>query len=284
MPGFASVRSRPRRILALVREQWVVRPGSHPHLDAIDPGATPGLDGGRAAAEAALAQDQTALAALQDRLWAEARRSVLVVLQGMDASGKDGTIKHVFAGVNPQATPVSSFKEPTPEELAHDFLWRVHRAMPRAGEIGIFNRSHYEDVVAVRVRGLVPESVWRARYAQITAFEELLSAGGTRLVKCFLHISKDEQRRRFEERLHDPQKRWKFRLGDLDDRRRWAEYQTAYADALRLTSTDAAPWHVIPADHKWYRNWSISRILIDTLTEMDPRYPEPPDLDGVTID
>jgi PPK2 family polyphosphate:nucleotide phosphotransferase len=266
-----------------MRDTWVVQPGSRPHLDAIDPAATPGLKGGRAAATAALEKDRDALVDLQGRLWAEARRSLLVVLQGMDASGKDGTVKHVFSGVNPQGTRVTSFKEPSPEELAHDFLWRVHRAVPGAGEIGIFNRSQYEDVLAARVRKLVPEKVWRARYPQIVAFEEMLSANGVRVVKCFLHISAGEQRKRLQERLADPTKCWKFRVGDLDDRKLWGDYMAAYGDALEHTSSAAAPWYVIPADHKWYRNWAISRILLDTLTEMDPKYPERPDLDGVTV-
>ena len=266
-----------------MRDPWLVHPGSRPDLATIDPAGTPGLKGGQAAAEAALADDQRTLGHLQDRLWAEANRSVLVVLQGMDASGKDGTIKHVFAGINPQGAWVTSFREPSAEELAHDFLWRVHRATPRAGEIGIFNRSHYEDVLAVRVRHLVPATVWRARFAQIAGFEETLSAAGVRVVKCFLHISVGEQRRRFIERLEDPAKRWKFQVGDLDDRALWDDYRVAYEDAMEHTSIVVAPWHVIPADHKWYRNWAISRLLITTLEELDPQYPARPDLDGVTV-
>ena len=218
---------------------------------------------------------QLRLADLQDRLWAESRRSLLVVLQAMDAGGKDGTIKHVFRGVNPQGCRVQSFKEPTHLELAHDFLWRVHRAAPRAGEIGIFNRSHYEDVLITRVHGLVPEKVWRERYDLINSFEELLGHGGTTIVKLFLHISKGEQRKRFDSRLHEPRKRWKFQPSDLTERERWAAYQEAYADALTATSTASAPWYVIPADRKWYRNWAVSRVLIDTLEHMDPHYPEP---------
>ena len=267
-----------------MRDTWVVKPGSRPHLDAVDPAGTPGLKGGRDTAHAAIEPDREALAELQGRLWAEAKRSLLVVLQGMDASGKDGTVRHVFSGVNPQGTRVTSFKEPSAEELAHDYLWRVHHAVPAAGEIGIFNRSHYEDVLAARVRQLVPEATWRARYAQIVAFEEMLTANGVRVVKCFLHISAGEQRKRLKARLDDPSKRWKFRTGDLADRKLWSAYMAAYEDALAQTSTAAAPWHLIPADHKWYRNWAISRILLDTLTEMDPKYPQRPDLDGVTID
>ncbi|TMB91963.1 MAG: polyphosphate kinase 2 family protein, partial [Chloroflexi bacterium] len=220
-----------------MREIWTAKPETRIALSRMDPASTHGLAGGRAAAEAALANDHAELARWQDRLWAEAKRALLVVLQGMDASGKDGTIKHVFQGVNPQATRVVAFKVPTPEELAHDFLWRVHQAVPRFGEIGIFNRSHYEDVLASRVRKLVPERVWKARFPEIVDFEAMLVRSGTTVVKIFLHISRDEQKRRFEERLQQPDKRWKFRRGDLDDRALWAEYQTAYEDALSRTST-----------------------------------------------
>jgi PPK2 family polyphosphate:nucleotide phosphotransferase len=266
-----------------MHEHWRIDPGSKLDLARHDPASTPGIKGGQDVALAALAGDHKELAGWQDRLWAEAKRSLLIVLQGMDASGKDGTISHVFDGVNPQGTRVTAFKEPTAEELAHDFLWRVHRAAPRAGEIGIFNRSHYEDVLVVRVHKLVPAATWRARYAQIVAFEEMLSANGTRLIKIFLHISKDEQKRRLEKRLQQPEKRWKFRRTDLQDRALWSDFQTAYEEAIERTSTAAAPWHVIPSDHKWYRNWAISRILIDTLGEMKPSYPQPPDLGGLTI-
>jgi len=266
-----------------MRELWAVKPGSKVDVTHLDPAETRGLKGGRTAADAASRNDKAALAELQIRLWAEGKRSLLLILQGTDASGKDGTIAHVFDGVNPQGTRVTSFKSPTAEELAHDFLWRVHRAVPRAGEIGIFNRSHYEDVLVARVRKLVPKQVWKQRYADITAFESLLAQGGTRILKCCLLISKDEQRQRLEARLKDPQKRWKFQRGDLEDRALWKEYQAAYSEALTRTSTEAAPWYVIPSDHKWYRDWAISRVLIETLTEMDPKYPEPPDLAGITI-
>ncbi len=267
-----------------MRELWVVKPGSKVDISALDPGDTRGLKGGRNAADAALAKDEVALRELQTRLWAENKRSVLVVLQGTDASGKDGTVAHVFSGVNPQGTWVTSFKTPTAEELSHDFLWRVHRTVPHAGQIGIFNRSHYEDVLVARVRKLVPKAVWKRRYTDIVAFESLLAESGTAIIKCCLLISKDEQRRRFEERLKDPQKRWKFQAGDLEDRALWKEYQAAYSEALQRTSTKAAPWYIIPADHKWFRNWAVSRLLIETLTEMDPQYPQPPDLAGIKID
>ncbi len=267
-----------------MRELWLVKPGSKVDISALDPGDTRPLKGGRNAANSALAKDQVALRELQTRLWAENKRSVLVILQGTDASGKDGTVAHVFSGVNPQGTSVTSFKTPTPEELSHDFLWRVHRAVPHAGQIGIFNRSQYEDVLVARVRKLVPKAVWKRRYTDIVAFESLLAEGGTALIKCCLLISKDEQRRRFEERLKDPQKRWKFQAGDLEDRALWKEYQAAYSEALQRTSTKIAPWYIIPADHKWFRNWAVSRLLIETLTEMDPQYPQPPDLAGIKID
>jgi PPK2 family polyphosphate:nucleotide phosphotransferase len=266
-----------------MRELWAVKPGSKVNIAALDPTDTGGIRGGRAAAAAVLKADQAALVEWQTRLWAESKRSLLLILQGTDASGKDGTVAHVFSGVNPQGTRVTAFKEPTAEEIAHDFLWRVHRAVPRAGEIGIFNRSHYEDVLVARVRRLVPKQVWKLRYDDITAFESLLSQGGTRIVKCCLLISKDEQKRRFEARLKDPQKRWKFRRGDLEDRALWKEYQAAYSEALERTSTRSAPWYVIPSDNKWYRNWAVSRLLIETLTDMDPKYPDPPDLAGITI-
>ena len=266
-----------------MRELWAVKPGSKVDLATFDPADTKPLKGGHTAALAALEHDHKALSGLQTRLFAEGRQSVLLILQGTDASGKDGTIAHVFQGVNPQGTRVVSFKAPTDEELAHDFLWRVHRAVPRAGEIGIFNRSHYEDVLVARVRKLVPKRVWKPRYDDIVAFESLLAQSGVALVKCCLLISKDEQRRRFEERLADPQKRWKFQRGDLADRELWSQYQRAYSDAIERTSTKAAPWYVIPADIKWFRNWAISRVLIETLTAMNPKYPVRDDLDGVTI-
>lgn len=266
-----------------MREQWLVKPGSKVDISTLDPGDTRGLKGGARAAALALEPDQAALIELQSRLWAESKRSVLLILQGTDASGKDGTVSHVFAGVNPQGTWVTSFKAPTAEELGHDFLWRIHRAVPHAGQIAIFNRSQYEDVLVARVRKLVPKSVWKPRYDDIVAFESFLAQSGCAIIKCCLLISKDEQRRRFEERLKDPQKRWKFQRGDLEDRALWKEYQAAYSEALERTSTKVAPWYIIPSDHKWFRNWAVSRLLIETLNAMNPQYPEPPDLSGITI-
>jgi PPK2 family polyphosphate:nucleotide phosphotransferase len=266
------------------RERWRVPPGGAPDLSARDPGDTSGAPGDRHATESTFAELSDRMLELQERLYAESARSLLVVLQAMDGGGKDGTIKHVFRGLNPQGVQVTSFKEPTPQELAHDFLWRVHRATPAHGLIGIFNRSHYEDVVVVRVHDLVPEEVWRARYGHIEDFEALLNGDArTRIVKLFLHISRDEQAERLRRRLERPDKRWKFRRCDLAERERWDEYMAAYEDAITRTSTEDAPWYVVPADHKWFRNWAVSRIVVETLAEMGPRYPAAEDLDGVVV-
>lgn len=256
-------------------ERWRVKPGQKVHLGEIDPTSTAGAPGNRAETESAIPDMQAELDQLQNRLAAENRRSLLVVLQGTDSAGKDGTIRHVFSGVNPQGTRVAAFKEPTALELSHDFLWRIHPHAPATGEIAIFNRSHYEDVLVPRVHRLVPESVWRARFALITCFEETLHQAGTTIVKLFLHISRDEQERRLQDRLHRPDKRWKFQASDLQERSYWDEYQAAYEDALSRTSTSDAPWYVIPADHKWFRNWAVSTILIDALRTLNPQYPDP---------
>jgi PPK2 family polyphosphate:nucleotide phosphotransferase len=237
----------------------------------MDHGATHGWDKERAAPETAGQLER--LADLQDRFWAESERAVLVVLQGIDAAGKDGTINKVMEAFNPQGCPVTSFKVPSAEELAHDFLWRVHKAAPRKGEIGIFNRSHYEDVLVVRVHELVPRATWSRRYDQINAFERHLVANGTTVVKFFLAIDRDEQRERFQARYDDPTKRWKFSMGDLEERSRWDAYQAAFDDALTKTSTDRAPWYVIPANHKWFRDLAVATILAETIADLDPRYP-----------
>ncbi len=215
------------------------------------------------------------LSLLQTRLYAESRRSVLLVLQGLDASGKDGTIRSVFTGVNPQGCRVTTFKAPTPAELAHDFLWRIHAACPVRGEIGIFNRSHYEDVVTVRVRRLAPAAIWRSRPDRIREFERLLTDEGTSVVKCFLHISKEEQQQRFDERLQDPEKRWKYNPDDLETRKLWDEFAAAYEDALTETSTEWGPWYVVPADRNWVRNVAVATILVETLRGLAPAFPEP---------
>lgn len=219
------------------------------------------------------------LAVLQNHLWGEHRRSVLLVLQGLDAAGKDGTIRHVFTGVNPQGCRVVSFKPPNDVEAAHDFLWRVHHVCPRAGEIGIFNRSHYEDVVTTFVLGLINDKERRRRFRMVRDFEHLLLSEGTAVVKVFLHISKEEQRERLQARIDNPEKRWKYNPADLEARRQWDQYQRAYSDAIEATSTDEAPWFVVPADHKWVRNYAVSTLMVETLEEMKPRLPA--DLPGV---
>jgi PPK2 family polyphosphate:nucleotide phosphotransferase len=212
---------------------------------------------------------------MQDELYAQAKHAVLIVFQAMDAGGKDGAIDHIFSGVNPQGCSVTSFKRPTPEELAHDFLWRIHAATPRKGMIGIFNRSHYESVLVERVRKIVPKDVWSDRYEHIRNFEKMLADEGTTILKFFLHISKDEQKERLESRLKDPAKNWKFDPGDLAERKLWDEYQEAYEDALRETSTKYAPWYVVPADRKWFRNWVISETIVQTMKDLDLKFPPP---------
>jgi PPK2 family polyphosphate:nucleotide phosphotransferase len=260
-----------------------VEPGSAPALGQRDPGARLGAVNKAAGLERLEALVQR-LGVLHNRLGAEARHALLLVLQGMDTSGKDGTIRNVFTGVNPQDCRVVSFREPTSTESAHDYLWRVHTACPARGEIAIFDRSHYEDVVAVRVRALAPEQVWRRRYEHIRSFERMLVDEGTTVVKVFLHLSAGVQKRRLQERLDNPEKRWKFRLADLDDRRKFADYATAYEDAIRETSTEWAPWYVVPADHNWVRNLAVGEILVESLERLDPRLPEPdPSLDGLEV-
>ena len=225
------------------------------------------------------------LEAAQELLWAEDHHKVLLVLQATDTGGKDGTIRHVFDGVNPQGVRVASFKKPTPDELAHDYLWRVHRHTPSTGEMVIFNRSHYEDVLVVRVHGYVPEDQWRRRYQHIREFERLLADEGTTIVKFYLHISKDEQKERLQSRLDEPEKNWKFSTGDLAEREHWDAYQEAFTDMLAETSTEHAPWYVIPADRKWFRNLLISRIIVSKLEGLDMAYPPAEDgLSDIVID
>jgi PPK2 family polyphosphate:nucleotide phosphotransferase len=254
-----------------LRQTLRVEPGTRVRLARRDPAATYGWDKTRAAPE--LTRQLDRLADLQDRFWAESKRAVLVVLQGIDSAGKDGTINKVMEAFNPQGCPVTSFKVPSTEELAHDYLWRVHRAVPRKGEIGIFNRSHYEEVFVVRVHGLVPKTVWSKRYDQINAFERHLVDNGTTIAKFFLAISKDEQRDRFQARYDDPTKRWKFSMGDLEERKLWDDYQAAFDDALSRTSTAHAPWYVIPANRNWFRNLAVATILADTIAGLKPTYP-----------
>ena len=266
-------------------EKYRVKPGERVDLSRFDAGETTEFPDGKQAAQKEMASLNERLEDLQERLWAEHRHPVLVVLQGMDTSGKDGVIRHVFEGVNPTGVRVASFNVPTREELDHDFLWRIHPKAPAKGEIVIFNRSHYEDVLAARVRGIVPPEVWRARFDHINAFEALLADTGTTILKFFLHIDADEQKERLQARLDDPGKRWKFRLGDLDDRRLWKEYQEAYEEALSRTSTDRAPWYIVPANKKWYRNLVTAAILVEALERLDPRPPEPEEnLEGVRVE
>jgi len=232
----------------------------------------------RKAAEADLARLAGPLAELQQRLYAEGTgsspRRVLLVLQGMDTSGKGGVISHVAGLVNPQGLHIASFKKPTKEELRHDFLWRIRNQVPAPGQIGVFDRSHYEDVLVARVESLVPKSVWQARYEQINLFEEELDAQGVTIVKCFLHISPETQEKRLRQRLKDPARRWKYNPIDLDARRKWGEYRDAYMEMLRRCDTEVAPWYAVPSDRKWYRNWAVARLLLETLTALDPRYPK----------
>ena len=246
-------------------------------LGAIDARATPGFSGDKADAEALRPELAERLATLQEQLYANGRsggsRSFLLVLQGMDTSGKGGTIRHVVGQVDPGGVHVVAFGQPTPEELAHDFLWRIRKELPHPGVLAVFDRSHYEDVVAVRVRGSVDRRTWSRRYAAINRFEERLAAGGTVIVKCFLHISPEEQLERLLARLNDPTKHWKYNRGDVEDRARWAEFQRAYADAIERCSAGAAPWYVIPADRKWYRNWAITQLLIQRLEELGLGWP-----------
>jgi PPK2 family polyphosphate:nucleotide phosphotransferase len=264
-------------------KELIVHPGSKVRLADIDAGATHGVD--KADAEGQLEKNRQRLSVLQYQLYAEARRSLLVVLQGIDAGGKDGTIQHVMSGLNPQGVTVTSFKVPEGQEKRHDYLWRVHQAVPEFGKIGIFNRSQYEDVLVVRVHGLVPKSVWSKRFDQINDFERMLGANGVGIVKFLLYISKEEQAKRFRERLEDKTKNWKFSPSDLKEREYWDQYIDAYNDVLRKCSTAKAPWYVIPANRKWFRNLAISQIVLDTLEDMDLKYPKPAeDLSGIEFE
>lgn len=269
-----------------------VAPKTPVKLAAIDPTGTSGLavkgeknGETKARAEAELEAEVKRIAKLQEVLYAENKTALLVVLQGMDTSGKDGVIRHVFSGVNPQGCHVTSFKKPSEAEADRDYLWRIHAAVPAKGEIGIFNRAHYEDVLIVRVHDYVPEAQWRARYAQINEFEHYLTANHVVVLKFMLHISKEEQRARLQARIDDPEKRWKFQPGDLAERKLWDKYQAAYEDALSTCSTDWAPWYVIPADRKWYARWAIARVVRETLEAIGPQFPKAAeDLAGVRVE
>jgi PPK2 family polyphosphate:nucleotide phosphotransferase len=254
-------------------KELIVHPDSKVKLADIDAANSHGVD--KADAPDLLEKNRQRLSVLQYLLYAESKRSLLVVLQGIDAGGKDGTIAHVMSGMNPQGVNVNSFKVPEGEEKRHDYLWRIHKAVPEYGKIGIFNRSHYEDVLVVRVHDLVPKSVWSKRYDQINNFEHMLCENGTYIVKFLLYISKEEQAKRFHERIDDKSKNWKFSEADLKERAYWDEYIEAYQDMLRKCSTAKAPWYVIPSNRKWFRNLAVSQILIDTLESMDLKYPKP---------
>ena len=255
-----------------------------PQLDDRDAADTFGWE--RDEAEALFADEMIELVELQKRLFADKSASLLIVLQAMDAAGKDSTIRAVMSGLNPAGVDVQPFGVPTEEERGHDYLWRIHAHAPEDGYIAVFNRSHYEDVLVVRVKEFAPEKVWKKRYDHIRNFEQMLSDEGTHIVKIFLNVSKGQQKKRFEERLERPDKRWKFRAGDLDDRALWGDYMDAYSDAMEKTSTTDAPWYVVPADRKWARNVCIARILRHHLEQIDPQYPEPDggiDFDDIVI-
>jgi PPK2 family polyphosphate:nucleotide phosphotransferase len=256
------------------RKQFRVKPGQKLRLNKLDP-AYAGKRESEAEAREETEHCLKKLARQQDLLYAEHKHSVLVVLQAMDAGGKDGTIKHVFSGVNPQGVAVASFKQPTAVELAHDFLWRVHAQAPRAGEIVIFNRSHYEDVLVTRVHKLIDEQTCARRYKHICDFEGLLAESGTTILKFFLHISKEEQLARFAQRLDDPARNWKISESDYSERKLWDDYIDAFEDAMRATSTDEAPWYVIPSNHKWFRNLVVSQIIADAMADLDLAFPPP---------
>ena len=266
-------------------KEYRVKPGMQLNLDKYDPDGTNDYkktDQGKEKAKAITAELTGRLGELQERLYADGTRSLLIVLQGMDTSGKDGTIKSVMSGVNPQGCKVVSFKAPSSEELSHDFLWRVHQKAPAKGQIGIFNRSHYEDVLITRVHGWVSDKIVRQRFDQIKEFEELLYESGTTVLKFFLHISKDEQKERLEERIRDPEKRWKFNEGDLEERKLWKNYMKAFEDVMAATSTDHAPWYIVPANRKWYRNLVVADRVVDVLEAMKIR--TPPATAGINFD
>ena len=266
-------------------KQYLVKPGEKVILSNWDPNDTGDFTGGKDEGLAEIAKLDKKLAELQELLYAGHQHKVLIVLQAMDTGGKDGTISHVFDGVDPQGVRVASFKVPTPVELDHDYLWRVHNVTPGKGEMVIFNRSHYEDVLVVRVHNYVPPEVWEKRFDQINQFERFLADTGTTILKFYLHIDRDEQKARLQARLDDPAKRWKFRLGDLEERKLWSDYMQAYEDVLSRTSTVVAPWFIVPANRKWYRDLVVSSVLVDALKSLEMKFPEPEEkLDGVVVE
>lgn len=258
----------------ILSKELIVHPGRKARLDQRDPASTPGAKDKESALEV-IEKNTQRLAELQYLLYAESKHAVLIVIQAMDAGGKDGIIRHVMTGLNPQGCKVTPFKVPTSEELHHDFLWRIHKAAPAAGEVGIFNRSHYEDVLVVRVHKLAPRQVWSARYRQINDFEEMLALNNVTILKFYLHISREEQKKRFAQRLGDPTKQWKISEADFAERRYWDDYMAAYEDALSQCSTPWAPWYVIPADHKWFRNLAVSQIVVERMAGLGMKFPKP---------
>ncbi len=256
-------------------EKYVVKPGSQVDLEAMDRKDKSLFDGDKSDHYDVLEDLCLELKEMQNVLYAEGKNKLLVVIQAMDTGGKDGCVKSVFARVDPQGITVTPFKKPTEDEMAHDFLWRVHKAVPRNGMISVFNRSHYEDIIAVRVKKIFPEEVWKGRYKHIQDFEQMLADEGTKIVKIFLNISKEEQHDRLKARLDNPAKHWKFNPDDLKDRARWHEFMEAYSDVIEKTSTEDAPWYVVPADRKWYRNLVVTQIMIDALKSLDMKYPTP---------
>lgn len=266
-------------------DAYKIKPGKPVRLAKLDPGDTSQFKGDKAAAKKAVDKLTNELEELQELMYAEHKHKLLIILQATDTGGKDGTIRHVFEGVNPQGVDVASFKAPTPIELDHDYLWRIHPRAPGRGQITIFNRSHYEDVLVVRVHKLVPEAVWSRRYQQICDFERMLADEGTTILKFYLHISKDEQKERLQARLDDPTKHWKFNVGDLKEREKWDDYVQAYQDAINKTSTAWAPWYVVPSNKKWYRDWVIGSVIVNALKGLKMSYPEQTeDLSKVVIE
>lgn len=266
-------------------DKFKIQPGQKIDLKKMDPGDKSFFNGDKKDGKKELIRLNGELEMMQEMLYAENKHKLLVILQGTDTSGKDGVVRHVFEGVNPQGVSVASFKVPTEKELSHDYLWRIHKQMPGSGEIVIFNRSHYEDVLVVRVHSLVPEAVWKKRYEQINNFEKMLKEEGTIILKFFLFIDKNEQAERLKARLDDPTKQWKFNPADLKERESWDSYQKAYNDMLEKTSTEWAPWYIIPSNRKWYRNLVIANIMVETLKKLDIEYPQPEvSLDNIKID
>jgi len=265
-------------------KRYMVRPGEPARLDRADPADASGFDGDKNDGLKKLGKLTIRLEELQELLYADQKHAILVVLQGMDSAGKDGTIRRVFSGVNPEGVRVASFKIPSVLESEHDFLWRVHQQVPARGEMVLFNRSHYEDVLISRVHGFIQRAVWERRYRQINAFEQSLTEEGTTILKFFLHLSRDEQKKRLKERLDDPTKHWKFRESDIQERRLWSAYMEAYEEALTKTSTTWAPWYVVPSDRKWFRDLFVSEQIVSTLERFRMRYPPlPPELRAAQV-